>query len=111
MLSEYVEQLKHQYPHPTIFDEVKEVDDFSYCVGGALLMDYAQYSERDYYVKRFPSDHELARVLLRINDNLDIQNAYYFAEGIIRHNDNADYEAAWALLDDALTFAGESNES
>lgn len=71
-----------------------------YCVGGAFLR--ARYG--DHACWPFPTASTLAMGLQGDNAALSRSKAIRFASEIIRDNDRGDFNAAWEVLAEALSY-------
>lgn len=98
-----VEKIRAMYPDPVISS--KGIENGRYCVGGALCL----YTGIE---SRIPMTATLANRLRVINPALwdktprtlkDMGSTYAFQ--IITANDDGDFEKAWQLLGEALTFS------
>ncbi len=118
-------KLKSKWGSPVTAHHVFEKKPEEYCVGGTLCCYAAQL--QDGPLKReverlrvnarrlnrlpyasikvnFPSNPDLASLLLAANTALGSTLARYYADYIISNNDNGRYEKAWSYLKEALEY-------
>lgn len=76
----------------------------TYCVGGAFLIFMRSSGDLRANPYPFPNHQYLAEKLRIANDLLSWDRAIYYAQQITSRNDAYEFEKAWELLDEALTF-------
>lgn len=94
-------EIRAKYPNPSACGVSH--DESNYCVGGALC----QFLGEDY---RFPLPGEMADRLGRINPSLNADRALEFGFEIMNANEEQNFDRAWQLLDEALTWKLHSRE-
>jgi hypothetical protein len=75
-----------------------------YCVGGILGLYWSLGAKPESWESLFPKTQQLAEVLQQMNQKLTPHTGYLFATKIITHNDTADFETAWTILERALCY-------
>lgn len=97
-----VEKMKERYPNPMSVDDPSYTGQ-GYCVGGALC----RLVHTD-PIFDFPDTDSIAEALRAVNPQLHATSAtdpaMNYADYIIYTNDRGDYDAAIALVDEALTW-------
>lgn len=98
-----VEAIKQQYPNPAT--EKTGVSD--YCVAGAVAAYYNLQDEVSSFIsdrELFPDKQEAISILKQINPKLQFDLASDYAQDIIDYNDFGNFETAWNLVHEALTY-------
>lgn len=129
-----VEQLRRKYPEPVKSSPEATANPASYCVGGALALELGCYISEGSSVSSpgqanqgrvgapsaggvftpnkgtllemgmFPDPAVLAALLIHVNPGLSSAAGDAFAETIVRKNDTGNFETAWGLLSEALSW-------
>jgi hypothetical protein len=104
-----LQEIRTQYPHPVSYRDVwpdtAKGPETHYCVGGALCsyLGHKGLAPKTYY--GFPQAYKIRQALMIANPRLTLAIADTYANGLMVTNDiSRDFEAAWNLLETALTF-------
>ena len=101
-----MERIRDAYPCP-ISLELIPLDckrPGHYCVGGALLLYLGIEGLLTIPAGWFPLPSEVAKALRHENPCLDPTRAMNFAMDLITLNEDQRYDAAWAKLEEALSY-------
>lgn len=98
-----VQDVRKRYPSPVS----ASVCNFKgeYCIGGALCKYMEPEADENYMP--FPRINTLAAVLIKANPKLGTDYhtyALYFSREITKLNDHHNFDEAWKVLEEALTY-------
>lgn len=114
--SRYVTELIAKYNQPmTYHDREKLADDagittdtdtmnYYYCIGGAYLFSCDVNTVIWDSFVGFPAPDMIAEQLFKDNTDLPYELAYRYADSLVTYNDNEEYDKAWAVLNEALSY-------
>jgi hypothetical protein len=100
--------VREKFPHPVSMDDRKAGVPGCYCVGGAFLAIVHESSNRGIPDIAFPEPEPIGDALRRVNPSLSGGRADRFAWDIIHTNDARDFDGAWRILDEALSYGREA---
>lgn len=96
--------LKAKYPDPmSIMQTTRVQRKGRYCVGGALILHLGKRDMRDGNGV-FPIAGRIGEALQILNPNLSWDRAARYGYEIIGHNENRQFEQAWAVVESALEY-------
>jgi len=108
-----IAEIRRQYPSPMSMRE-PDPDGAAYCVAGAIVQAHQALLTFTPDNCAFPGEYEFTWALLELNpalDDADVDDeedtqAWVYANAILDLNDARNFEGAWRLAEEALTFGG-----